>query len=313
MSHAAGASRRRSRGVALITAMLISAIATMVAANLAWDNALDVRRTMVNLARDQAVNVALGAESWVISILQQDLQDSPTDHLGEIWASELPGLPIEGGEVFGSIEDLQGRFNVNNLVDQDGRIEEASLEQFRRLLNALGLDPRFAGIAADWIDSNLDASFPDGAEDAIYTGMIPPYRTANQTLTSVSELAAIEGMDRDTFRILEPHITALPGRNAVNVNTATPAVLQSLDENMTTADVEGLVQERAASGFTDVETAFASLVTPEVLNTLEESTRFFRLKVVVRVDTVRITMYSVLQRAPQTGTVTPILRSFGTS
>ena len=41
---------RRDRGVALITAMLISAIATMVATNLAWDNALDVRRTLVNLS-----------------------------------------------------------------------------------------------------------------------------------------------------------------------------------------------------------------------------------------------------------------------
>ena len=73
---------RRDRGVALITAMLISAIATMVAANLAWDNALDVRRTIVNLGRDQAVQVALGAESWVISILQQDGTDNDTDHLG---------------------------------------------------------------------------------------------------------------------------------------------------------------------------------------------------------------------------------------
>ena len=301
-----------ARGVALITAMLISAIAAMVAANLAWDNALDVRRTMVNLGRDQAVQVALGAESWVISILHQDLENSETDHLGEIWASELPGLPIEGGEVFGAIEDLQGRFNVNNLVDQEGQIEEESLEQFQRLLNALGLDPRFAGIAADWIDGNVDASFPDGAEDPMYTGMIPPYRTANQPLTSASELAAIEGMDRAIFRILEPHIVALPGRTGINVNTATPAVLQSLDENMTMSDVEGLVQEREGAGFADVETSFASLVTPEVLNRLEESTRFFRLKVVVRIDTVRVTLYSVLQRGP-TGTVTPILRSFGTS
>ena len=51
---------RRNSGVALITAMLISAIVTMVAANLAWDNALDVRRTTVLLYRDQAVQVALG-------------------------------------------------------------------------------------------------------------------------------------------------------------------------------------------------------------------------------------------------------------
>ena len=40
----------------------------------------------------EAVQVALGAESWVLSILRQDLQNSQTDHLGEIWASELPGL-----------------------------------------------------------------------------------------------------------------------------------------------------------------------------------------------------------------------------
>lgn len=303
---------RRNRGVALITAMLISAIATMVAANLAWDNALDVRRTMVLLGRDQAVQVALGAESWVISILHQDMENSQTDHLGEIWASELPGLPIEGGDVFGSIEDLQGRFNINNLVDQEGRVEKESLEQFQRLLTALGLDPRFAGIAADWIDSNVDASFPDGAEDSIYTGMIPPYRTANQTLTSVSELAAIEGMDRATFRALEPHITALPGRTGINANTATVAVLQSLDENMTLSDVEGLIQEREAGGFTEIETSFASLVTPDVLNRLEESSQFFRLKVIVRIDTVRVTLYSVLQRGPN-GTVTPVLRSLGTS
>ena len=303
---------RSNRGVALITAMLISAIATMVAANLAWDNALDVRRTMVLLGRDQAVQVALGAESWVISILHQDMENSQTDHLGEIWASELPGLPIEGGDVFGSIEDLQGRFNINNLVDQEGRVEKESLEQFQRLLTALGLDPRFAGIAADWIDSNVDASFPDGAEDSIYTGMIPPYRTANQTLTSVSELAAIEGMDRATFRALEPHITALPGRTGINANTATVAVLQSLDENMTLSDVEGLIQEREAGGFTEIETSFASLVTPDVLNRLEESSQFFRLKVIVRIDTVRVTLYSVLQRGPN-GTVTPVLRSLGTS
>ena len=303
---------RQNRGVALITAMLITALATLVAANLAWDNALDVRRTMVLLNNDQAVQVALGAESWVVGILQQDLQDSETDHLGEIWAIELPGFPIEGGDLTGTILDLQGRFNVNNLIDENGQIEADSLERFRRLLRALEVDPRFAGIAADWIDSDLEASFPDGAEDSIYTGILPPYRSANQSLTSVSELAALEGMDRQTFNTLRPHITALPGRTNINVNTASAAVLQSLDENMSSADVERLLSERESAGFADIQTAFSSLVTPDVLNTLEETTNYFQLKVVVRIDTVRVTLYSVLQRGPQ-GSVTPILRSFGTT
>lgn len=301
---------RRQRGVALITAMLIAALATLIAANLAWDNALDVRRTTSLLMRDQAVQVSLGAESWVSSILRQDLEDTETDHLGEIWASELPGLPIDGGEVFGEIEDLQGRFNINNLIAGNGEVDELALQQFRRLLTVLGLDPRFAGLAVDWLDADLDASFPDGAEDAIYTGIVPPYRSANQLLTSATELAALEGMDKATLDTLLPHVVALPGRTSINVNTATPAVLQSLSENLAEADVERLIAERESAGFADVENTFQPLIDPEMLRTLTDTSQYFQLKVVVRIDTVRITLFSTLQRSPR-GDVAPIARSFG--
>lgn len=304
--------RTRLRGVALITAMLITALATIVAANMAWDSALDVRRTMTILNRDQGIQVALGAESWVMGILRQDLVDSQTDHLEEIWATELPGLPIEGGEVFGSVADLQGRFNINNLVNQNGEIDEPSLEQFRRLLLALELDQRLAGVAADWLDADRDAAFPDGAEDPIYTGLLPPYRSANQTVTSISELAAIDGMDKETFDRLAPHITALPGRTDINVNTATPAVLQSLGENISAADVESLLLDRQNGGFVDIPTAFSSLVTPDVLNSLDDASNFFQLSIVVQIDTVRVTVFSILLRGPR-GDVTPIMRSFGTT
>ncbi len=278
---------------------------------LKWNNALDLRRTVVMLNRDQAVQVAIGAESWIQSILRQDLEDSDTDHLGEIWASELPGLPIDGGEVFGAIEDLQGRFNVNNLIGDDGDVDQAALEQFQRLLLALDLDPRFAGITGDWIDENQDAQFPDGAEDSIYTGMTPPYRAANQLLSSSSELAAIEGMDKTTMDILLPHVIALPGHTAINVNTATAAVLQSLDERITVADAESLIAERAESGFSEMGRSFAGLMDPDdISRLLVETSEFFQLKVIVRVDTVRITYYSILERGPR-GDVTPILRSLG--
>jgi len=267
----------------------------------------------VLLNHDQAVQVALGAESWVISILHQDMEDSQTDHLAEIWASELPGLPIDGGEVFGQVEDLQGRFNINNLIDDNGQVDPEALEQFGRLLVALELDPRFAGVAADWLDADLDAAFPDGAEDSIYTGMTPPYRSANQSLTSASELAALDGMDKATFDALAPHVTALPRGTTINVNTATAPVLQSLGDNIPITAVEALLQEREEGGFADVETAFSSIVTnPNVLNSLDEATNYFQLRLVVRIDTVRVTLYSVLLRGPR-GDVTPILRSFRTT
>jgi general secretion pathway protein K len=306
----------RQRGVALITAILITALVSSVALSLAWDNALDMRRTMTLLYRDQAVQVAIGAESWIQSILRDDLAETDTDHLGEIWASELPGLPVQSdvvqGELFGSIEDLQGRFNVNNLIDQNGDVDELALEQFRRLLVALELDPRIAGIAADWLDANQEAGFPDGAEDAIYTGFIPAYRTPNLAITNATELAALEGVDKASFDILAPHIVALPGRTGINVNTATPAVLQSLDENLSASDVESLISERENGGFADLQNTFSTLVAPEVLPQLEETTSYFQLRLVVQIATVRIIYFSTLQRGPR-GDVVPILRSLGTT
>lgn len=308
---------RQQRGVALITAILIMALITTLTFSLRWDNSLDLRRTYVSMYREEAIQAALGAESWVLGILRQDLQDSETDHLGEIWASDIPPLPLESddiqGEIFGQIEDLQGRFNINNLIDQEGKVDQPSLEQFQRLLIALGLDVRFAGIAADWLDADQDAGFPDGAEDAIYSGLVPSYRTANQILSSTSELAALEGMDKATLDTLLPHIVALPGRTAINVNTATGPVLQSLDEKLSPADVERLLSERQEAGFNDIGNTFTTLVAPDILSQLAESSDYFRLKVIVRVDTVRITQFSLLERNPQSGDTTSILRSLGTT
>lgn len=307
--------RARQRGaVALMFAMLIVALCTLYAVSLAWDTTLDVRRTTNLLWREQAAQVALGAEEWVGMILRQDAEESDTDHLGEIWAQQLPPLPVDGagmsGEIAGGLTDLQGRFNINNLLNAEGAIDEASLEQFRRLLLVLGLQPGLAGAVADWLDADTEPFFPDGAEDGEYTGRAPPYRTANIFVASASELAAVAGMDPDSYRILRPHVTALPGRTTINVNTATPAVLQSLDENLTAADAERLLMEREESGFADVTASFSPIVQPEILNTLGESTNYFRLESIVRIGTVRLTMYSLLQRGPQ-GDVSPILRTFG--
>lgn len=304
------------RGVALITAMLITALAGSVAAGLSWDNALDVRRTMVMLYRDQAIQVAVGSEGWVRSILRDDQESSTSDHLGEIWATEIPALPIDAeavqGEIYGQIQDLQGRFNINNLLDGNGEIDQPSFEQYERLLAALGLDPRLAGITADWLDADQTESIPDGAEDPLYSGLTPAYRTANQRVANVTELAALSGMDRASFETLLPHVTALPERTPINVNTASSAVLQSLGPNIRETDAEGLIALREDGGFVDYAGVFAPLVDAGLQNWISETSSYFQLKAVVQIDTVRISLFTVLHRDPASPDVTPILRSLGT-
>ena len=306
----------RVRGVALITALLITALAASVASNLAWDNALDVRRTMVMLYRDQAIQVAVGSEGWVRSILTDDLAQTQNDHLGEVWATEIPALPIDSeavqGQIFGKIEDLQGRFNVNNLIDGSGQLDQAAFDQFERLLAILDLDPRLAGVIVDWLDPDQDETVPDGAEDPLYSGFTPAYRTADMSISNITELAAVDGMDRGSFEILLPHVIALPGRTQINVNTATVAVLQSLGPNIDLGTAEGLLEMRENGGFADYSGVFAPLLSPELVPWITENSSFFQLKAVVQIDTVRVSLFTVLHRNSTTGAVSPILRSLGT-
>ncbi len=306
----------RAKGVALITALLITAIVGSVAANLSWDNALDVRRTMVMLYRDQAVQVAIGSEGWVRTILAEDFAASQSDHLDEIWATEIPALPIDSaavqGTIWGEITDLQGRFNINNLVAGNGEFDQAAFHQFERLLVALELDPRLAAATADWLDRDEIELIPDGAEDPYYTGLTPAYRTANQPISNVTELAAVDGMDRASFEILLPHVTALPGRTAINVNTASMPVLMSLGPNLTSGDAEGLVAARADGGFVDYADIFAPLIDQDLVPWIGENSEYFQLKAVVQIDTVRVSLFTVLHRDATSGDATPILRSLGT-
>jgi general secretion pathway protein K len=191
-------------------------------------------------------------------------------------------------------------------------VDQPAFEQFERLLAALDLDPRIAGAAVDWLDADEQATIPDGAEDPLYTGLTPAYRTPNRRLSNITELSAIDGMDPVSFEILLPHVTALPGRTPVNVNTASMAVLQSLGPNITEGDAEGLLSLREDGGFVEYADVFAPLVDPGLVPWIAESSSFFQLKAVVQIDTVRVSLFTLLHRNGQTGSVSPVLRSLGT-
>ena len=248
----------RQRGVALVTALLVVSLATVAAVAMATRLHVDVRRTGNLLHGEQAYAYALAAESWAEVILRRDAGDSKVDTLAEDWATALPPIAVEGGFVSGRIEDLQGRFNVNNLVGADGKPSKPDLEYFKRLLGLLEMEPGLATTLLDWIDADIDATFPDGAEDDIYLLETPPYRAANRPLVSTSELRLVKGYSAEIIALLEPYITALPEPTALNVNTASPLVLQALHADLAAMDAEQIIEARGADGFEALE-AFLAL------------------------------------------------------
>jgi general secretion pathway protein K len=303
--------RSRQRGVAIFTAILVVAIGTIIAVNLMWDSTLDQRRTESAILTDQGLLYVQGAEAWAADILRQDLVDSPdSDSFADYWAIELPPLPVDGGVIAGTVEDLQGRFNLNNLVTADGVEDPLTVLQFERLLATLELDPRIAGATVDWLDVDVEPRFPDGGEDAAYADMNPPYRTPNTFITSPTELMAIAGMAQDSFRLLEPYVTALPQGTTLNVNTASDVVLASLSDDIDLSLAASLIQERADGPFADIQATFSGLVEDDVFSRIDGVSRHFLLTATVTLGATQTTMRSVLQR-DNSGVTRAIFRSLG--
>ncbi|WP_428096867.1 type II secretion system minor pseudopilin GspK [Candidatus Rariloculus sp.] len=295
--HGLLACRHRQRGVAVLTAMLVVTVGTILAVNLMWQAQLDQRRTAAALAADQGLMYTQGAEAWAADILRQDLVDSPfSDNLAELWATEIPPLPVEGGVITGRIEDLHGRFNLNNLVDESGEEDALALRQFERLLAHVGLDPVLAGAIVDWLDPDADPRFPDGAEDAAYGNTNPQYRTANVMITSPSELMAVTGFDAESYALVAPYVTALPIGTRLNVNTAPALLLATLSDELDLSTAASLVEERGAAGFVDIETVFADLVPPEMFEHMSVDSDHFLLTGTVVLGMTQLRMRSVLQR-----------------
>ena len=301
----------RQRGVAVLTAMLVVAIGTIIAVNLMWQATLDLRRTESALAADQGLMFTQGAEAWAADILRQDLVDSPvSDNLSEPWATQLPPLPVDGGTIIGKLEDLQGRFNLNNLVKPDGTENPLAREQFERLLTVLQIDPGLAGAVVDWLDADDVVRFPVGGEDATYAAADPPYRAANAMITSPSELMAVSGFKLEIYATLAPYVTALPIGTKLNVNTASAVVLASLSNNIDMSTAEGLVQQRNDGAFVDITKTFEGLVDPKVLKEIDGVSQHFLLTATVTLGTNQFTMRSVLQR-DASGVTRALFRSLG--
>jgi general secretion pathway protein K len=362
LSRCAKRMKRAQRGVALIIALILVALAAILATKLTFDGWLERRRTIGIIASEQAFQFGLGAEALAADAIGQIGQTPATTaangqpsvaqppatgapnpaagqsagqvNLAQPWAQPTQPMPItapedpEGepiGTLQGAIEDMSGRFNLNNLAhvlrQANGQLQQDPfpLAQFQRLLVSVGLEAKWAGIARDWIDADDQPGQPDGAEDAVYTSQNPPYRTGNWPMMSPSELMNMPGFGADRYRKIAPYVTALPTATAqINLCTASGFVIESLADNLSgeySRNPEVLANGRRTGCFPDT-TTFANVLgkaAAQVAGRYSDTSAYFRLTTRVTLGTTEFTLYSLLWRGQAGGKVTPLLRTFGTT
>lgn len=289
---------KTQRGMAVITAILVVALVASAASFMAWQQQLWVRQVENLNAQAQSRAVVLTAVQWARSILAQDSRATSVDHLDEGWASDLAPLPVEGGELGGGVTDQQGRFNLNSLV-RGGKASASDLAVFRKLLELLQLPPELSAAVIDWIDPDLDVTYPGGAEDGEYLILDLPYRAGNQPLTTVDGLARVKGFNAETLERLRPFVTALPQPTPVNVNTAPAEVLAAAIADLPLDQAQALVKARSGRHFTDLAD-FRARLPKDVMQVndalLSVGSRYFLVSGHARFGRAKVGLEALLER-----------------
>ncbi len=306
--------KRRQRGVAIISVMLVVALATLVVSALFWREHVTVRSVENRLALAQLRWIEAAVLDWAAVVLQVDRNSTGgVDHLNEVWATPIAETVLDetvtGGarldepgsepRLVGQMFDAQARLNLNDLVIGGVASVEMRLA-FERLLALLGRPQSLAGA----LQARLLQAYPPTIEGKRAPASALP-------LVRLADLQTVPGFDAATVDVLEPFVVFLPkylptsGGEAhventrVNLNTASAEVLAAcipdIDLQAARRFVEGV---RQRTFFASLDVARSRIDGSPALSSslLSVGSNFFLVKGMVRFGRIESNTEALLYR-----------------
>lgn len=301
------ATRRLSRGAAIISVLLVVVLASIVVASLFTREHVAIRSIENRLAIAQTRWVERAAIDWARVVLRSDDRTSSgVDHLGEPWALAVEETrldetvtagariddPSRAATLNGAIEDAQGRLNLTGLasVGPGGapQVDQTLLDAFRRLLRNLGQPESLAEVVAARI---LD-SVPSTEGGVRRAGRQLP-------LMRAQDLRSLPGFGEDAVVALAPLVAFLPVRTKVNVNTARSEVLSAVIGELDPEAARRFVLRRENTFYRTLADAGAAMGladTSQLGTLLDVKSAYFIVRGMVRFGRVEALTESLLER-----------------
>lgn len=288
----------RQRGSATLSALIVMVLATMILSGLIWQQHLSIRQLEYDRDRTQAEwlhTAAVDSARFVLALNARTT--SAEDSLTEAWAIPLTDtkvsdflrgvdIPEELSQLsmMGQVSDAQGRFNLNNLVDQESgrRIDPDGLYVFQTLIGNLGADRGLAHQVANQL-ANSGYKFTD-----------------------INQLEGFNGFTPMLLQRLRPLLTALPTRTQINVNTASSDVLRAVFQGMNASQAANFVTTRTQKPIKSLE-ELKTLLTSLGVNASNDSTlidiktSYFITRTEIRYPESVYVGESIIHRSPPGG------------
>jgi general secretion pathway protein K len=316
-------SRARQRGVAVITALLLTTLAISIVASLFWQQQVQVRSMENQRLQLQTQWILRGALDWAKLVLRQDAIDNRWTSLDQVWATPLAETRLDqyierervAGENFnatlsGSVTDATSRYNLSNLAS-GGQPDKIQLAVYARLLTNLQLNPSLALTTAKFVAATQT---PTQVPTSTNNDNTPPptptqpqavQASAVMKLIRLDDLLAVPGYTPAMIEKLRPFAIVLPATGTrVNVNTAPAEVLGALVENYSVSQANSLVAQRKSAPFRELSFFATQVNAPDqtVIEAVADvKSDWFLVDSHIKLDRATLNVEALVSRAATNG------------
>ena len=306
--------RARQRGVAIVTALLLAALAITIVMSLFGQQNVQVRSIENQRYQLQKQWVMRGALDWARLILREDAKVSRVDYLGEPWSVPLEETRLDqyvdngrtseddtDATLSGYITDAQSRLNLTGL-SVAGVIDQPTLDAFQKLLSAQGMDPELAVATAKVVASTQSQAAQLNADGTV---LAAPVNAKILALLQVDDLLVVPGFTPAALAKLRDLIIFLPIATPININTASAQVLSARIAALSLSDAEQIVTSRDQAYYRDMtdlggrwDKSKGSVPANTIINT---QTKYFIVHGHVRLGRSVFDQDALIERTPVSG------------
>ena len=241
--------QHKQQGIVLIGVLIIVALISAIV-TLSWQQQhKNFQTAQYTQSQKQALNYLYSIESWATVILLND-EDKKVDSLEEDWATDIPPIPIPGGQIQGKLYDLQARLSINNIVNINNPNNITLNKNFSRCLNSLN-EQLEQDQMSDFIFAHISELFANN----------PNKSKTDPVFKHLSELKNIIGIQKPDYYKINPFLNALgkaSGKDtAININTAGKEILSCLHPSLSETSVEEFIAKRPFSTVDKAKKALA--------------------------------------------------------
>jgi len=325
------------RGIALVVVILIIALMAALVCEFNYDCQVRLHLADNTQRAYQALYCAEAGVAVATAALGQYDNVWMDDALSKL-LSGMVKLPVGQGYCTISVTGESGRININALKTRRGQLVRYRIDQMLRLIDLLNTQdenrrPISYGLVPaiiDWVDSDNDVTVLPfvkgenaGAESDYYLGLEKPYHCKNGPFEVLGELMLVKGM---TPEILQGRVSGesvgptagmeqfltVYGEGKLNINEASPIVVQTLSEQIDKALAESIVEHRPYRSLRELTKVPG--MTPEAFEAIQElatvqpSDQYYAIAARGIVGTCVKIVRIVVQKDRYTGQFTPVVR-----